>query len=154
VIHKGNNVEVITDVLPDEPLSVEGLIYYYRSRHLQIIRSKEHATPYMTLKNVDPKPLWKFPGHETIKDDWFTHILLFDSGEYELHIDAMIVKTSKCERDPVVRYESGEFVLKPGTRLVIGESGMVWRPYENTLTPNEAVLSWRDVSSLMSKEVS
>lgn len=150
--YKGNSVELIVDELPGEVMSVERLAIYRRSRHLQIIKSSDDFTPHHSLRDVDPRPLWNFPGHPLINDDWFKAILLFDSGGYKLVVDAVIVDDAEIKRDPVVRYETGEFIIQPGARMVVGEAGLTWCPeLDNEL--HEKMTDWGSVHSILSRHL-
>lgn len=153
MFYKGKSVEVIVDVLPSGKLPAESLAVYRRSSHLRLIQSQRRGEPHRSLRNVDPKDLWDFPGHESIRSDWFKHLLMFDSGGHELVIDAVLVEDAKIGREPEVKYESGEFVIRPGTRLVVGEEAMVWTPDPST-EMHEAIAEWRSVVDLKSRKVS
>ncbi len=148
MIHKGNYIEVLADVLPDKALSLEGLMYYHRSHSLKMVVSGKRHEPYMSLKDVEPKPLWKFPGHPSINRDWFNQLLLFDTGQYELKVEADLVRRAddKKKGDDFVRYLSGIFIVRPRTELIVGEAGIVWSE-DTTVVVDQTLLGWPFVRS-------
>lgn len=152
MIHRGKNVEVITDVLPDEQLSLAGLRYYHRSGEFRAVKSSKRENPYMCLKDVEAKPLWKFLGHECIPDRWFSEILLYDTGQYDLVIKADLARfvDDDLDRDDFPQYVSGEFLIKPGKRLVVGEPGLVWAD-DPDKTFSQTLIPWEFVTSLKVK---
>ena len=153
VFYKGSHVEVLVDILPGRLLSAESLLVYRRSSSLQLIKSATREDPYHSLKNVDPKPLWNFPGHPTIRDDWFKQFLLFDSGEYDLIVTADLAEDSQSDRDPTGQYQAGEFIVPAGLRLVICETAFVWSINPNE-TISETIVEWENIVDLKSRKVS
>ncbi len=150
MLHKGSYVEVITDVLPDETLSAQNLLVYRRSSYLKLIMSaKSRFSPYMSLRDVEPKPLWKFPGHPAIKDEWFSKLLVFDGGQHDLIIDSDAVRQAihPHPNDELIKIIAGEFVIPAATQIVVGEAGIVWS-MDPTMTISESLAEWKFVVDL------
>ena len=140
---------MITDVLPDGALPAEGLLLFHRSRRLRLVaRGIGFDYPIIsTLRDVVPRSLWSFPGHPAINDSWFRHILLFDTGEYDLIIFADLAEDAQSGRHPRDKYEAGEFIVEAGTRLVVGEAGIVWSS-DQSLPVSETIIEWAFVGAI------
>jgi hypothetical protein len=149
MIHKGNHVEVLTDVLPDEVLSAEGLLRYSRSTVSKVIVSGKNYQPYISLKDVNPRPLHKFPGHPAIRDDWFSKLLVFDGGQHDLIVDSDAVEQaiSPHPNDELVKIIAGEIVIPVKTRITVAEVGFVWN-MDQKMTISETLAEWKFVVDL------
>jgi hypothetical protein len=154
VIHKGNNVEVITDVLPDEVLSAEALLRYRRSSVHKLVVSNKNYQPYMSLKDVEPRPLWDFPGHQAIKNEWFSKLLIFDGGQHDLIVesDAVEYASSAHAKGELVKIIGGEFVIPAKTKVTVAEVGFVWSLNPDQLI-SELLAEWKFVVDLKLRKV-
>jgi hypothetical protein len=147
VYYKGTHTEVLVDVLLEGKLPAESLQFYKRSAHLQMIYPRKREDPYKSLKHVDPKPLWDFPGHRDIKPEFFKLLLLRDAGEHELIVTATIAEDMQTGRDPFDQYVSGDLVVPAGAHLVSCETGMLWATTPN-ITTSETLALWPNVENM------
>jgi hypothetical protein len=152
VYYKGRNTEVIVDVLVEGKLPAESLLIYKRSAHLQMIQTVKRDEPYRSLKHVDPKSLWDFPGHESIRQDWFKHILMRDGGMCDMIVTAVLAEDAQTGRSPFIQYVSGDLIVPAGVHLVVGESGMLWSINPNIIT-SETLVEWSNVVDLKLRKV-
>lgn len=150
--HKGKFVEAVFDAYSRAPLSLYGLMVYHRSTHLKLLRNDEKEQ-YESLKEFDPKPLFDFRGHSSIKDEWFTELLLYDFANRDLVIDTSLLRHSSRDFLPsdIAKYESGRFIISPGTQIIVAESGIVWSEDEKDIH-NQMITSWSLVENLMSRK--
>lgn len=115
--------------------------------------SATREDPYHTLKHVDTKPLWDFPGHDLIRNDWFRHLLLYDSGSRELVVDVIVAEDCDvCRKPEALKYVSGRLVVAPGRRVVVGEEAVIWKPSLESVT-REVIVEWKSVVDVESRAV-
>lgn len=151
MIYLGNKVELVVDALYDEDVPLEGLQCYLRGKHLRNVTGRNGSTH--SLRDCRPRSLWDFPGHRTVREDWFREILLYDTGLYDLFVDTHLASDADDSRPKgqLVKYVAGEFRILAGTRFVVGESGMAWTP-NPTQSVSDVVVAWALTRSVQARK--
>ncbi|MBZ0137018.1 MAG: hypothetical protein K8I27_11665 [Planctomycetes bacterium] len=148
MIYAGGSVELIVDVLPSRDVGLKELYEYHNSSRHRIVRDHRDGGVH-PLGDLKPKSLWDFPGHRTIPEVWFREILLYDTRHYDLFVRADIVEFVDSEEvfGNTVTYLAGEYRILAGTRLVVGEPGLVWS-FDPNVTLNKVSVAWAMVKSI------
>lgn len=150
MIYLGKKVELIVDVVADGDVPLEGLQLFLRSRHLRNVKGPDGQTH--SLRDLKPKSIWDFRGHRTICESWFRELLLYDSGAYDLFIETELAEDA-CGSRPkgeTVQYMAGEYRILAGTRVVVGEPGVTWRP-SPVISCSEVVVPWAMTTSVQAR---